>query len=112
MLYLLATEGERRSLKEFQTQKLSKRIPMLLIGTEGELERLQRDIAIENSYGLLKDFDVVHLSLPDHMVRRAMLKQALNRAEIRSLGYRFYSRTPNAEKDVLTLRPSAHHLYP
>ena len=99
VLYLLDTEGERIPLKEF-SKKGPRKIPMLLIGTPEELERLQRDVAMENRYGLLDHFEVVHLSLPDHTVRRAMLKQALSRTEIRSLEYAFDSRTPEVSGEM------------
>ncbi|OGQ14847.1 MAG: hypothetical protein A3B70_00500 [Deltaproteobacteria bacterium RIFCSPHIGHO2_02_FULL_40_11] len=104
LLYLLATEGNRLPLKEFQaaTKLPPKRMSMLLVGTEQEWDKIQRDIGIENRFGLSDHFEVEHLKIPDHATRKEMLLGVLERPEVKSLEYHFDSRMPGARKDAIS----------
>ena len=97
MLYLLATEGGRVPLRDFETfSRGPKNIPMLLIGTEAEWSRLLDDASIEKRGGLVGHFRRVTLSMPDHATRKKMLAQVLTQPAIRNLRYVFDSRVPGS----------------
>ncbi len=98
LLYLLATEGNKVDLKDFGAFSTGdKKVPMLLLGTQAEWDRILEDASIEKKGGLATHFEKVTLAVPDHITRKRMLAQVLARPEIRSLRYVFDPRVPGSK---------------
>lgn len=87
-LYLLATEGQRLDLPQFRPGANKRLSSMLLFGTPKQWEQLKAAAALENSYGLEKDFEVVELGPPTRQLRvQLALENVLRHPSIRYLNY-------------------------
>lgn len=104
-LWLLATEGRRLKADEFQNRPpTARQVPMLLVGTREEWERLRRELTLEKRFGLESDFEVHELSAPSVEARKTLLTQIFDRPEIRSLNLEFRSTNENPSDDNLGRR--------